>query len=249
MKKTIKKAATSSATNYLKISNTKLKLESYSKGKKLETGRYIPVFYAKGRVKLLNTSQLLPKRIGTAARFAGIGKQLIEVFTPDYGYGYNGPQGGGVALLFPGRFVLRKSTAYETSGSAGWHLQTTVTNRDEELDFNIYMGDWNGPQPSPVQHRMTIEAHFNLIAQGEAILSITVNGAEVKYQFEQGESKVLIYLIKPADSNFSHFNMKLKRADNPSQNSPFYITRIERYSELYLQQDLGIFENQVNNPI
>jgi hypothetical protein len=238
------KIADKSNTNYLTIGKTKLKLEKYTKGTKLETGRYVAVFYAKGHVKLLKTSQLLPKWLAARARFAGIGRQLIEVFTPYYGYGYNGPQDGPL-LLFPGRFVFQKSTAYETTNALGWHLQTNFTDRDEELDFTIYMGEWAGPQPSTVQNRMTIEVHFNLLGQG-LTLSINVNGAEVKYQIEGGgESKVLLYLKKPADNNYSHFNIKLKREDNPPSQNVLFLTRIERYSELYVQDDLGILENQL----
>jgi hypothetical protein len=202
--------------------STKLKLENYPAKKKLKPGRYITVFDSKGAVKLLNTNELLPAGVPAAAAFSGNGRELIETFNPQYG--------GGPSPI-AGRFVFRSSNNYDTDWF-GWRL-TGESNLDEELSVNIYMGEWGGPvEPAPAINFAVLEIH--LYCNVAATLAFTVNGAGVSYEFgPDGESKLVFYIRKPADSNYSRVSIKLKRADNATSNR-IWVNRIERYSTLFL---------------
>jgi hypothetical protein len=220
-KQTSADKAAKGTINYLIIGSAKLKLENYSAGKKLKTKRYIAVFGIAGAVKLLNTSQLLPLGVPATMPFAGLGRQLIETFSPVYGSGIS---------TIAGRFFFQHSNNYYTD-STGWVLNR-VTNQDQELEFVMSMGAWTGPEPSPVQNFMVLEVH--VFCPSEITLTITVDGAEVSYHFDPiGEDKVVLYLRKPADSNQSRINIKLKGADN-SLETEIWISRIERYTSIFL---------------
>ncbi len=198
---------------------TKLKLENYPARKKLKTGRYVAVFNANGTVKLLNTAQLLPAGSPATVYFAGIGRELQETYDTGYGYGQS---------AISGRFLFRRAIV---SGSIefGWLLNKG--QRDEELEFAVYMGAWGGIFPEPAQNIMVLKVH--VLCLTDSVLAFTVNGTEVNYQFESGEDHVMLYLRKPAGSSQSVINIKLRIADNPGT-SQIWITHVERYTTLIL---------------
>ncbi len=215
-----KRASAKGASSYLATGSGKLKLENYSAGKKLKTGMYIAVFGTNGGVKLLNTRQLLPAGVAAAASFAGMGKQLVETFDPQYGYGKSSA---------PGRFSFQHSNNLDTT-NFGWLLHQNA-RKDEELAFDIFMGAFFGSEQGINYTVLEVHLYCDLAA---TTLAISVNDTEINYQFEPtGDNRVMLYLRKPADSNLRSIKIMLKSADN-SSTSRIYITRVKRYTSMLL---------------
>jgi hypothetical protein len=215
-----------------------VKLETYKPKSKLRAGQFVTVFQADGDVKLLPAKALVPADLP----FKGISvlaRELVETFDPQYGYG---------SSPVAGRFALQEYNGDDIS-YFGWSLGTPdgITT-DQRLMFNLFMGQWTGPQPSPVQSFAILAVHVTYTPPAADLavpphLSITVNGAETLHQFlGAGTDTVFVNVIKPA--NLAQVPISLTyRRDQNAGNTSMVINKVERFTSfLFPINDLETLE-------